>query len=454
MLSMDFLTRRVDGLELINFQNDDFHVKLSNKLKENINEQSMLSVKCADEITAVIKEFTNFSNVKIEFHDGGNLSVDVGYFSPNHIFNSANVDVLLKNTETTLYKWFVASKDKVFKGSVDYRTGKVHGAFTTLPITIKIGTDLSATFASDKIQKYGVPIHELLATGIVHEVGHCYGGCALMATTAMDNFTAKAGLTFFRSRKLDDERVAVLQDMSALLQESPESINDLKEIASKNSDESLIMYFNKLVSRRNTSRALSLGVTNMSSEVVADLYAIRMGCGKATVAAIGTMVDQGIITISLNSLMAGILCMVFTTIAFTPTIAGLLVLGFGVYGILMCMLITFVLSSILSYFYVGYADVYNAGHRRFEDAIRQMIAKLKEVKDIPPKEKTQLLNDIEKFLAINETLKPWYENNVVRRFFGVMFSGNDFKKTETEHFTQALLNSELNVLSARLKTLV
>lgn len=454
MLSMDFLTRRVDGLELINFQNDDFHVKLSNMLKENINEEGTLSVKCADEIRAVIKEFTNFSNIKIEFHDGANLSVDVGFFSPNHVFNSANVDVLLKNTETTLYKWFVASKDKVFKGHVDYRTGKVHGAYTTLPITIKIGTNLRGTFSSDKIQKFGAPLEELLSAGIVHELGHCYGGCALMATTAMDNFTAKAGLTFFRSRKLDDERVAVLQDMNALLHETPESINELKEIASKNTDESLIMYFNKLVSRRNSSRALSIGVTTMSSEVVADLYAIRMGCGKALVAAVGTLVDQGVISTVLTSLMAGILCTVFTTIAFAPTITALLILGFGVPGILICMLITFLLSTVMGYFYIGYADVYNAPHRRFEDAVRQMIAKLKEVKDMPAKEKSQLITDIEKFLAINAELKPWYDNNVIRRFFGSLFSGNDFKKTETEHFTQALLNSELNVLSARLQTLV
>lgn len=453
MLSMDFLTQRIEGMEIIDFQNDDFQRKLSTFIKNNINELSVLSVQCGDGIKEIIKEFTNFSNVTIEFHDGSNFSVDVGYFSPNHIFNSAGLDLMLKNTETTLYKWFVASKDKVFKGSVDYRTGKVGGAFTTLPITIKIGTNLGATFSSDKIQKFGSPLHELTSAALVHELGHCYGGCALMATTAMDNFTAKAGLTFFRSRKLDDERVAVLQDMNALLQESPESINELKEIAAKNTDESLVMYFNKLVARRNTSRALSLGVPVMSSEVVADLYAIRMGCGKALVAAVGTAVDQGIIVTSLNSLMAGVFYTVFTTVAFAPTIALLVALGFGAYGVLMFMLMTFMLGTVTGYFFPGYSGVYNAGHRRFEDAMRQMIAKLKEVKDMPVKEKAQLLADIERFLVINNELKPWYENNVIRRFFGVLFSGSDFKKIETEHFTQALINSELNVLSARLQTL-
>lgn len=454
MLSMNFLTQRVDGLELINFQSDDFHRKLSDTLKNNINDQHKLSVNCAEDLKAVFKEFTNFENITIEFEDGGNLGVDVGYFSPNHIFNSAGLDVMLKSTETTLYKWFVNSKDKVFRGSVDYRTGKVHGAFKTLPIKIKIGTDLHSTFASDKILKYSVPLESLLSAGLIHELGHCYGGCALMATTAMDNFVAKAALTFFRTRKLDDDRVAVLQDMNAILQETPESINDLKEIASKNTDESLIMYFNKLVSRRNTNRALSIGVPVMSSEVIADLYAVRMGCGKAAVAAVGTLVDKGIITIVLDSLLFGVLSTVFTVFAFAPTIGMLTVLGGGLPFILICMFTSFAVGTIAGYFLPGYSGVYNAGHRRFEDAVRQLIAKLKEVKNIPAKDKMQLLADIEKFLTLNAELKPWYENSVIRRFFGALFSGGDFKKTETEHFTQALINSELDVLSARLKTLV
>jgi hypothetical protein len=453
MLSMSFLTQPREGLEFINFQSDDFYVKLSGFLENNINNTNTLSKDSVKGIKDIIEEFTGFRNVKIELVEEGNLSVDVGYFSPNHVLNSAGLDGLLKSTETTLYKWFVQNKNKVFKGEVDFRTGKVKGAFCDLPITMRINVNLSDTFPSDKIQKYNVSIAGILTGAIAHEIGHCYGGCALMFTVAADNVIGKAALRFYQGKASPEERVVVLQDMSAVMDLRPDKQAELQELAQNSDEHTAIMYFNKLVNQRNTTRALSLGVEQMSSEVIADVYAIRMGCGKGVIAAIGVLVDQGCITILLDMFTAGIVYTLFTSALFFPQLVLMVAAGIPGAALALGGIFIFVLTLILAYFTPGFSGVYNSNHRRFEDAVRQLIAKLKEVKGMPANERTELVADIEKLLEINKAIKPWYEGTFVKRFAGWMFAGADFKKQELEHFTQALGNNEMIVLAERLKSL-
>lgn len=454
MLSMSFLSHRPrEGLEFINFQTDEFYNKMSGFLEQNINSNGVLSKDSVGGIKSLIEEFMGFRNLKIELVDSGNFAVDIGYFSPNHILNNAGLDGMVKPTETTLYRWFVANKEKVFKGYVDYRTGKVHGGFRDLPITMKININLNDTFPADKIQKYGVPLHGLATGALAHEMGHCYGGCAMMATIAADNVIGKAALGYYRARETPEDRVIVLQDMAALLDVKPAKLSELQDVAQSKDDGTLIMYFNKLVNQRNTSRALSLGVEVMSSEVIADVYAIRMGCGKAVVAAIGALVDQGCIVTVLSAFMAGIAYTLFSAAIMFPQLALMLMSGIPVTVLGAGALLIFILTMILSYFLPGFSGTYNADHRRFEDAVRQLIAKLKEVKDMPKAEKDTLLTDVEQLLAVSKVVKPWYEGTFVKRVIGWMFNGADFKKQEHEHFTQAVANSEMLVLAERLKTL-
>lgn len=188
----------------------------------------------------------------------------------------------------------------------------------------------------------------------------------------------------------------------------------------------------------------------MSSEVVADVYAIRMGCGKAVIAAIGGIVDRGILRVMLDSFIAAIIYTMFVGSIFMGGWVVLMLVGAGTFVMAFGGAV-FIMSYLLSYFGTGYSGLYNAGHRRFEDAIRQLIAKLREVKDMNLSEKKELLDDLEKFLRMNKELQPWYENTFIRRVMGWMVSGADFKKQEFEHFTQAIANSEINVLAERLK---
>jgi len=452
MISMDFLTGPREGMEFIDFQSADFYDKLSGFLESNINSANVLSKDSAEGILKIVEEFTGFRNVKIHFTETGNLAVNVAYFSPNHVFNSDMAEALLKPTQSSLYQWFTQNKEKVFKGSVNYRTGKVEGAFRDVPIDLYINVNLDASFPAEHRDKYGVPIHGLLAGGIAHEKGHCFGACALMATAVKDNFLAKAALTFYKTRTNIEDRVVVLQDMNSLLDLKPAKQSELQALAQDEDESTAIMYFNKLVVQRNQTRALSLGVETMSSEVMADAYAIRMGCDKAILAAIGTFVDKGCIQVVMESFMAACFYTLFAGAMLLPIVLEMIVAGAPLAILLITGVFTFGIAMILDYFFKGYSGIYNAGHRRFEDAMRQMIHKLKEVK-MDSKEKAQLLQDLEKFIQINKTLRPWYDQTITHRFYGWLFNGRDFKRQEVEHYTQALANNEMNVLAEKLKTL-
>lgn len=452
MLSMSFLTHRsVDGLEFINFQTDDFYVKMSSFLQENINDQFVLSKDVGPGIKSILAEFTGFRNVTIKLVEEANLSVDVGYFSPKHVVNHPLADELLKPHKSNLFRWFSENKGKIFEGNVNYKTGKVEGSFCDIPITLMINVNLKEIFPDDVVKKYGIPYHGLLAAGLAHESGHCYGACALLATSAKDNIIAKAALAHYREARNDDEKVIVLKDMGQLLELKQEKLEELQAIAQTRDENGVILYFNKLVNKRNSSRALSLGVQTMSSEVIADVYAIRMGCGKATVAAIGALVDRGIIKTFMDSFIAAVFYTAIVGCLFLGTWVQLLLMGASWSFLLGFGGFTFAISFIFAYFGPGFSGMYNANHRRFEDAVRQLIAKLREVKDMPLDEKKELLGDIEKMLKINKELQPWYENTGIRRFYGWMINGSDFKKQELEHFTQAMVNGEMNVLAERLK---
>lgn len=451
MISMDFLAKRVAGTEFIDFQNSDFYNEMVRIIKEHTRDaggKPRLEESVEEPLKKAIEEYTGFNNITFKFSDTGNLYVDTGYFAPGHVLNNSGVDSLMKATSTTLYRWYSENKSKVFKGGVSYTTGKVFGSFCNIPIELGINVNLNDYFPADKVKKWGVPVEGMLAGATCHELGHAWSGCMMLMTVLEDNLVAQTALQFYRNAHRQEDRVVVLKDAATLLGMKPAKADELLEFAKSDSDESFLMYFTKMTVQRNNQRALSVGVTQMTSEVVADMYAIRMGCDKGIVAAIGVLTDRGVIVSVLENFMisctAAMFAMYITTLATT-------IVGVSLPAIAVAGTAAFSLTFILNYFSKGYSGIYNADHRRMEDAIRQLIAKLKDNKKIPANEKAELLAEITKLLEINKKMTPWFEGTVVGRMFGWVFSGSDFKLKEIEHYTQALNNNELSVLSEQLK---
>lgn len=452
MLSIDFLKSGVAGQEFMDFQKTSFYDVLTACAEKHITDVdgvSMLSEEFGKEAAPIFEKYTGFNNFTFQYPKDKkvNLGVDVGYFSPKHVFNNG-LDGLLKVTETTLYRWFQENKVKVFKASIDYKTGKVDGSFKTLPVLLLINPNLNNTFSKELVAKTGVPIAGLLAGACAHELGHVYGGCMMLFTAVSDNLIAKAAVRHYSAAQTTEDRIIVLKDSAALLEIDPAKLEELRAIANNPSEDSFILYWNKLLTQRNRRRSLSVGVETMSSEVVADMYAIRMGCHKGVVAAISVLVDKGIIESTVDTLMFATIMTICTQLFTFPLLAAINP-GFA----LVWIGITFATMFVIGYFSRGYSGIYNADHRRLEDATRQLLAKLREDPHMGSKERAELAEEIEKLVALGKKLKPWYDNTAVGRAMGYVFSGADFKKQEIEHYTQALANNEISVIGLKLAAL-
>lgn len=456
MISMAFLPKLVGGNEFIDFQTTRFYDLLSTLLANHIVQQdgkNILKESARKDILTAIEQFTGFNNITIKFEDAGNLAVDTGFFSPKNVLNNEGIDAYLNITKTTLYRWYRENKSKVFKGDIDYSTGKVSGSFKTVPVNLYINQYLDVTFPPEKVAKFGEPLAGLLCGAIAHEMGHVFGGCMMIHTQASDNLAAKAALAYYRGAARPEDRVVILRETAAILEEEPAKVAELQAIANDPKDEAFILYFNKLVAQRNTRRSLSVGVEKMSSEVIADMYAIRMGCHKGIVAAIATLVDVGLITATCNSLLTAALLTVLTELLLTPLLLTILTTTGGLGPFMFFSGVIFTSMFVLDFFSRGYSGTYNADHRRFDDAMRQLIAKVKQDPRINMQERNQLVSEIENLLQINKALKPWYDNTVLYRMMGWVYSGTDFKLSEVEHYTQVLANHELNLLSTKLAAL-
>jgi hypothetical protein len=456
MISIDFLKSSRAGIEFIDFQTTRFYDILSTAVEKNItlvNGKSVLGKDVAKDILPIIEEFTGFKNITVKLEEKGNLAVDTGYFSPHHVFNNEGTDQLMGITKTTLYRWFAENKVKLFKGSIDYSTGKVSGSFATIPVNLHINVNLSVPFEPEKVAKYGVPIHGIIAGAIAHELGHVFGGCMMIYTAASDNLVAKAALQFYKKAEREEDRVMVLKDTASILELDPAKIAELQAIAQNPNEEAFVLYWNKLTVQRNSRRSLSVGVERMSSEVVADMYAIRMGCDKGIIAVISAFIDIGAITHVVNSLISAALFTIIIEMLMTPGIALTLAAGGGILPFTIFSGCLFTTLFVCEYFSKGYSSVYNADHRRFEDALRQMVAKIKEDKGVGSAEKAELVKTVDQMLELNKKFKPWYDNTVIQRAMGWVFNGGDFKLQEIEHYTQVLSNHELNVFAVKLAAL-
>ena len=456
MISIDFLKSERSGIEFIDFQTTRFYDILSATLEKHISMKSgkaVLSETAGDAILPIIEEFTGFSNIKLNYEKEGNLAVDTGYFSPNHVLNNQGVDELLGITKTTLYRWFAENKVKLFKATIDYKTGKVGGSFKTVPVNLYINVNLNDTFEPAKIAKYGVPIHGIIAGAIAHELGHVFGGCMMVYTAASDNLVARAALHLYKKAERLEDRVVVLKDSASILELDPAKIAELQAIAQDPSDAAFVLYWNKLTVQRNSRRSLSVGVERMSSEVVADMYAIRMGCDKGIIACISAFVDVGAITAVVNSLINAAIITVIAEMVFLTPIALMVASSATLAPFIVFSGTVFTIMFVCDYFGRGYSGVYNADHRRFEDALRQMVAKLKEDKNISAADKAELVKNVDKMLELNKKFKPWFDNTVIHRAMGWVLNGGDFKLQEIEHYTQVLANHELNLMSTKLANL-
>lgn len=447
MFGISFLRQgRLAGLEFIDFQPNDFAKELCPAIEEHIstkNSESILNGTVGEAILPIIEKYTGFKNITVEMMNQANFMVDVGYMSPSNILNIKNIEQWFDVTDSTLSQWYAKNKGKVFKGMIDYKTGKVHGAYAELPIKLYLGRPVGDLFSRKEIQKLGVSIAEMIGGCIAHELGHCFSACSVIDTSANDNFVIRGALAALGAANTKEKRITIIRNTANLLESTVESKDGVDLMAAKEElNQEILIYFNALITRRNTRRALSMGVDEMSSEVLADMYAVRMGFDRGITATLKIFAGSRVSSIATTT---GILCL-FTSLIFFQLAVAAPVFYF------VCMLGTSLFNFLFVYGIMSYSGDYNSPFRRFEDAVRQMIAKLKEV-DMPIKDKAEFADRAAVLLKQCEEYRPIIAGTVIDRILGRIAQGSDYKYQEFEHFTQAIANSELAILNVKLANL-
>lgn len=445
MLGIQFLREgKLSGLEFMDFQSSNFAKELVEAIEPHITinraEEDMLSSTVGDEILPIIEKYTGFKNITIKMMDEANFAVDVAYLSPNNILNMSGIENWIDTQDSNLSKWYASNKNKIFKGSIDYTKGKVSGAYAELPIVLYLGKPVHQLFSRKEVAKLQVPLSEMIAGCIAHELGHCFTACSTIDITANDNFVIRAALGALGATNTKEKRLTIIRSTASLLEASIEGKDNVEAIADKEDlGPEILIYFNALVSRRNTSRALSLGVAEMSSEVLADMYAIRMGFDRGIVATVSILSKTRVSTIfSAVGIVLFFISLIFAQFLLVAPLLYLMIVG----GFTL-------MSTFFIYGVMSYSGGYNSPFRRYEDAIRQIIAKIKEV-EMPAKDKLMLAERAARMLKECEALRPIIQGTVFDRLVGRMIQGADFKYQEFEHYSQAIANSELEILNARL----
>lgn len=446
MLDISFLRNGGrGGLEFIDFQKNDYAKKLVAAIEPHLIEKNgvlTLQASVAGDILPIIEEYDGWKNITVEMMDDANFAVDVGFMSPNNILNIKNIDHWYDVTETTLHRWYAKNKSAVFKGRIDYRNGKVEGSYADLPIKLYLGRPVGHLFKNKDVQKLGITAAEAVAGCIAHEMGHCFFNASCIDTMANDNFVIRGALAHLGAVQDKEKRVLILRNAASLLDASVDKKDDLESIAGNDRVEETVVYLNALVARRNTKRALSVGVAEMTSEVAADMFAVRKGFDRGIIATLSIFGGQRVKNILvMSSYMSFLIGALFINIGVVVPAVFLMFFATGA-----------VFSFVLSYAVFSFSGTYNSPFRRFEDAVRQMIAKLKTV-DMPAKDRLDLANTLTELLKQVEAYKPVIAGTFVDRFLGTLAQGGDYKRNEFEHFTQAIANSELEVLNVKINSL-
>lgn len=448
MFGIDFLRQgKLSGLEFMDFVTNNFADELTAAIEPHVTinraEETVLNGSVKEAILPVIEKYTGFKNITVEMMDFANFMVDVGYLSPGNILNIKGIEDWFDVTDSTLSQWYSKNKGKMFKGTIDYRTGKVGGAYAELPIKLYLGRPVGDIFKRSEVKKLNISVATMIAACIAHEMGHCFSACSTVDTTANDNFVIRGALATLGAANTKEKRVAVIRNAAVLL---GGDINTRDNVEAMVEDEDrvndIVIYFNALISRRNTRRALSLGVDQMSSEVLADMYAIRMGFDRGITATLKIFAAGRVGNIAQSTGVMSLLVAI-AFIQFAP-IAPLLYLGIIAAG--------FLVSFVFVYGVMSYSGDYNSPFRRFEDAVRQLIAKLKTM-ELTGKERLEIAERAAALLKQCEELRPIIAGTVLDRALGRLIQGSDFKYQEFEHFSQVIANNELEILNVKIANL-
>lgn len=440
MINNKFLAPQLQiaGLEFMDFQSKDFFKEMVATFAPMVVDGHLQEVPSAAH--RIIEKYCGFANLKFNLIDYGNLAIDSGYVSPGNILNSKGIEYYFPKGQTNLYRWFTQNQSNILRGSIDFKTGKVGGAYADIPFEIFINTDLTSFISGDDLDDH--TITEMLVGFLTHELGHAFSGIFAIHRFLMDSYAVTAALHWLSHQEYGQTEVAIYKDACRLMDIEEKQIKDLQKIAESGNEEMIVISLSKLAQQRTQMNSQSLGVDEMNSEVLADVYAVRMGCDKHLIEALKRMDDSTFENIGLSILINSLMTAIFFT-AFAPLVG--VFVGVFVLSAAFMALMTF--NMTLS------SDIYDTNYRRMLNVHQEQIARLKQSKHVSPNDKRKMIADLDRNLKIIKENKPFFEDTAVQRVMQWLFQSSTSNFDALEHYTKILLNNEMSVVNAKIQEL-
>ncbi|UIS25048.1 hypothetical protein PQC65_gp110 [Aeromonas phage pAEv1810] len=439
MLGIEFIRKEHDfgyslaGMEFMDFQKQDRYLKLVEFFKPLIkNMDGAITIDWIkseqDDLVKLIMEIAGIK-VKVVEYQGyeGNLGIDAGYLSPNAVLNNKGIDDFVDAKHTKVSQAFRSLNADVLKGWVDQKTGMIGGDFSKIEFDLYIQTYVDMFINTDKLKKLGVPPENALAGFIVHELGHVWTAFYTVWRNVSDMMMQNNAIRMLGRTEGQREQIEIYKETLKVL-EADAKVDD-KIVSALDTDEARKAFFDKAISNRDLRRTLSVGTADRASEVMADMYAIKMGCPKDLV--------TGLVSLHGSEGM-GPSSLVFSVFMLSASLLVSYPLGIGLWGVITTLNFHGILASKLAPDYL-----YDSNYRRIKTILRECVTEFSQNKKMKPADKQQFLAKCKEIEKLVEENKPILEGTAFQRYIGWICSGTDFKAQEFEHYTAELVSHNL-----------
>lgn len=442
MLGIEFMKQptsvglnAIRGFEYMDFQEPTVYKGLVGILEKVVktDPHGDVFLEWTDELTESFEDFIkDGTGICVKMQDGdevGNAAIEAGYFSPNNLVNNAGIDQWFDAKHTNVAVAMKTLRTDVLNGWVDTSTGKVGGDFSKIEFRLWVQSYVESYIKTGKLKKFNVTPSEALSAVILHELGHAFSAFLMAFQTTLDAVFPLQAVRMAMNAPSGNQRAQIVKD-SLKQMECAEKV-DPKDAHLLETAEGITLFFDKAIENRNLRRSLSLGVSSRSAESYADIYAVRMGAGKALVAGLASMS---------NGLPLGL---VMFLALYTFAVGGL-IMGAGA-----AMVIGGSYAIMLSLLHLGLilvpGDGYDSPYRRLRAILREMIAKIPGTTFLSAADKKKAINQCKDMAKQIEEEKNLLEGTAFQRLLGWIGSGSDFRAQDFEHYTQELMAHEITL---------
>lgn len=166
------------------------------------------------------------------------------------------------------------------KGTIDYKTGKVGGIFSKIPIDIKLGLNL---FTEDFLHA------EEIAAVLLHELGHGRTYFIHLGTTVISALHAGAAAREVIGTSDIEQRVKIISETERALGTEIPNREEIARMNAKQSADGLQMVIISHVAEKQRSETGHRIYEMRACEQIADEFAAKHGAGRSLVTALDKM---------------------------------------------------------------------------------------------------------------------------------------------------------------------